>query len=655
MAVVKRNAAPQRWSLIAILFVAFALRVFDLGAQSLWYDEGVTAFVSRLPLPQLTRWTADDIQPPLYYSLVALWGQAAGWSEFALRLPSVLWGVTTVALIYALTKVWARRPAPEMAAAIAAVHPLLVYYSQEARMYAMLTALGVVCGWLISLALTRAQSARLWIAYALAATAAIYTHYFAFFLLIALGLAYLALYRPLHPGARHLPLLGFTLSQLVILLLYTPWFSVLFMRLSVDASYWQGELKVEEALRHAGVSFVTGETLFERQAVLLGSVIGLLTVVAIVLAWRRAPQMRPAVAFGLLWFVIPLVGVVMLASVAPKFHARYVMISLPGLILAWSISLTTLLVLPHATASSGVATSRSRGARFTAVGLIVSLALSFTAANLNWFFNDAFAKAQWRQLVEFLRPRIAPDETVILVSGHAWPVWDYYAPDLPPVRLPNLDVLNVDQVLTFENTAHALQAAAEEYPGAWLVLWQEEVVDPNDIVPVQLELSGREKGSSALFNQLTLRRFSRLRPARIAEKPPIQRTVGQLFGDSLLLEGVRALDNGDLLLFWRKQNDQAQADDYRMKMEVFDASGQLIARPPDRRLAGYNYPTFRWRNGEVVMGRIPAVAWLGSEPQAGRYTVRLAVYDANDPALTPLPIGDSGDVLIISDVEAVIE
>ena len=68
-------------------------------------------------------------------------------------------------------------------------------------------------------------------------------------------------------------------------------------------------------------------------------------------------------------------------------------------------------------------------------------------------------KDQWRELSAFLRPRIAEHEAIVLVSGHAWPVWAYYAPDLPVIRLPAIETLDVDAVLDFPETAGPAQAA----------------------------------------------------------------------------------------------------------------------------------------------------------------------------------------------------
>ena len=71
--------AFARPGLVLVLLAAFALRVFRLGVASLWYDETVSTFLARQDLVDLTRHTAGDIHPPLYYYLLHFWGQLAGW------------------------------------------------------------------------------------------------------------------------------------------------------------------------------------------------------------------------------------------------------------------------------------------------------------------------------------------------------------------------------------------------------------------------------------------------------------------------------------------------------------------------------------------------------------------------------------------------
>jgi hypothetical protein len=208
-------------------------------------------------------------------------------------------------------------------------------------------------------------------------------------------------------------------------------------------------------------------------------------------------------------------------------------------------------------------------------------------------------------------------------------------------------------VLTIAEAAPVLRDAVETHPGVWLVQWQEEVVDPNDVVPVLLERAGREKENSAVFSQLALRRFTQVKTDRLVPEPPIDVDVGATFGGQVTLVGRRSLDNGDLLLFWRLEDDAPPGADLHLRLETTTPEGAPVAQVEGRRLGGYTYPTFRWPRGEIVMGRIPATQWLGPTPQAGTYTVRLVVYDAAGGEALALPSGET--VLMMENVEALLE
>jgi mannosyltransferase len=641
------EARLRRRDLLALMVVslaAFVLRTYRLDGQSLWYDEGVTATVAARGLVELTHWTAGDIQPPLYYYLVAGWGQIAGWSEWSLRFPSVFFGVLTVPLLAAVAqRLIGQRAAARLAALLAACHPLLIYYSQEARMYALLVALGILAAYLLLLAADADQRRPhwAWLGYAVAGAAAAYTHYFAFFLLLGLSLAAAGalLHRRCGRG-----LLWLSVANGAILLLYLPWLNVMWQQLGGDRSYWTGDLKLGEALQAVAISFTSGATVVERTALWLLLGYGLITVAAVAALWRTPGPGRRTLWYGFWWLLAPVLAAVALAVAVPKFNPRYVMLALPGLLLLWAGGLGLL----HTQADRG------RWPRL-APALVTLLLLGFFYANVNWYHHPNFAKDDWRGLAAWLRPRIAADETIILVSGHAWPVWDYYAPDLPAVRLPALEILDVDAVLTFAETGPPLQQAFAEdtgIQGAWLINWQDEVVDPNTVVPVQLELGGREKGQSVTFAGIGLRRFDGIRAGRIAAAPPVEHRVEAGAGGQITLVGYKAVNNGDLLLFWQLPPGAA-ADDLRLALTTAQA-GAVIAQPSDRRLGGYTYPTHRWQPGEIVASAVPAQAWLGATPQPGVYDVALRVYEAADPA-APLQWDDGGTALTIDGIEVIID
>ena len=97
-----KGAALHNWSLIAILLLAFGLRVYRLGVESLWYDETVSVYLAGQSVPGLVAHTAGDIHPPGYYLLLHAWLRLAGSSEFAVAFLSLFFGLFLVALAYRL-------------------------------------------------------------------------------------------------------------------------------------------------------------------------------------------------------------------------------------------------------------------------------------------------------------------------------------------------------------------------------------------------------------------------------------------------------------------------------------------------------------------------------------------------------------------------
>jgi 4-amino-4-deoxy-L-arabinose transferase-like glycosyltransferase len=665
----QRTRQASWLGLVILTLCAFALRLYRLDGQSLWYDEGVTVEIARRGIAELTRWTAGDIQPPLYYYIIAASGRLAGWSEWSIRFPSAVFGAAAVPLLAAVTiALTRRRLAGLLAAALAAFHPLLVYYSQEARMYAMLTTLGIVLAYLVIHGEEAIRRRTLhWTAYVVVATAAVYTHYFAFFLLIALATAYLidqlfVLPRlksaaapagadaDLPSTVRRRPLLGFALANVAVLLAYLPWFAALLNRLSMDASYWEGEFKLVEALRHVAISFTSGETVLEERATILLIPYALLTLVALgALLARRTVQPR-TLLYALLWLAVPVAAVLLLASAVPKFNARYVMIALPGLLLLWAAGLSALVRL-RAWHWTGVLRSPLTSAPSLLSGVLILLLFTGSIyAVRNWFTNPAFTKAEWRQLSAFIRSRaaerMAQKPLVVLVSGHAWPVWNYYAPDLPALRLPELEILDVGAVLDVDATAAPLAAALAGHDDAWLVQWQHEIVDPMDIVPLQLQLAGSEERLKDEFWQLKLHHYEDIRPDAMLAPPTGLSETSVNFANIVHLVDAQVAPNGDLLLFWQLHPDHpTPMPDLHITGQAFTADGLPIARISDRRLAAYAYPTFRWREGQVNLGRIPAADWAGDGALPGPYRVRLVVYDANGDLTGLDMVGEQGQPL----------
>ena len=156
-------------ALAALVFVvALAIRLVTLGSESLWYDEAFTGLLVRANLWDMLAATAGDVHPPGYYLITRAICQILGSNEFGLRAGSALFSAGAAALVVILAGDHMPRRAALAAGLAASVMPGLVYYGQEARAYAMLAALGLLCVW-------AARRGR-WIAYAAALGLMFYTH-----------------------------------------------------------------------------------------------------------------------------------------------------------------------------------------------------------------------------------------------------------------------------------------------------------------------------------------------------------------------------------------------------------------------------------------------------------------------------------------------
>jgi len=172
---------------------AAALRVPFLATQSFWFDETYTVHVVGAgSLGELWhRIGATESTPPLFYLLTWGWTRLIGsHGEAALRTLPALATIAAVPVAYLALRRLAGQRAGVAAAAIVAVSPLLVSYALDARAYGLLVLAGLLSAWACGAAL-EAPTARRLALWALAAAAAIWTHWFAGFLVLGEAVALL--------------------------------------------------------------------------------------------------------------------------------------------------------------------------------------------------------------------------------------------------------------------------------------------------------------------------------------------------------------------------------------------------------------------------------------------------------------------------------
>ena len=166
--------------LILLTILGAFLRLFQLGAASLWLDEATTLTFARQSIAQI--WgslsSASEYHPPLFYWMEHFM-LALGESEFVLRLIPAIVGILTVPAFYLVGTELHDRNTGILAAALLAFSPFHIYYSQEARDYALML-LFFSLAFFFFLRLLRSWGRRDALLFGIFAALAFWGHFYAF-------------------------------------------------------------------------------------------------------------------------------------------------------------------------------------------------------------------------------------------------------------------------------------------------------------------------------------------------------------------------------------------------------------------------------------------------------------------------------------------
>lgn len=296
------------WIVAGLTALAAAVRFATLGLQSYHHDEVVTA--TRI-LPGSFGQAMDAVgysesAPPLYYALAWLWTQVAGTGEVGLRSISALAGVATVPVAYWIGAELRGRRTGIVAAALVAVNPMLVWYSQEARAYSLFALLAALSFLYFLRTLDvpdldgqkrhlRNGTSRGVVLWGIFSGLALATHYFAVFPVVIEALWLLR--RRGREALRGIAVLaGFGLA-LVPLLIH---------QMSYEHADWISNFTLGHRLGETGLTFLLGETgdvIARPEHPLLVAIPGLLAIGALLLVpvrgqgdERRAAAIALAIA-----------------------------------------------------------------------------------------------------------------------------------------------------------------------------------------------------------------------------------------------------------------------------------------------------------------------------------------------------------------------
>jgi hypothetical protein len=378
--------------LAGLVILAAALRFWRIGHQSFWLDEVFTVRLVNEDLGGMLKGVREtESTPHLFYSLAWLWEKLVGDGEAALRSLSALFGIATVPVAYLAARELFRPAAALTAAALVAVNPWLVWYSQEARAYALLVLLSTAA----LLFFLRGDLAR----WALMSALAVLTHYFAAFLVAPMGLWLIWKRRDRASLAASgaVAVVGLALAPLA-----------LDQRASGHTKFIE-EISLGGRVTDLPKKFVSGELGTPTPG--LGPLAGLLVLAgAALLLWRATPEDRRR-GLGL-------------AALTAVTLAVPLLLALAGFDYLFPRNAIAALIPAAAALAAGFASHR--------LGLAAAVALCLTAVavNIQVGFNASLQRDDWRAVARAIGSPEGGDRGIVLSEQVQLAPLEHYVPEL---------------------------------------------------------------------------------------------------------------------------------------------------------------------------------------------------------------------------------
>jgi mannosyltransferase len=403
--------------LCILLIFGFAIRFYQLGAESIWLDEGHSILTSKLDLLSIIL-RKDDV-PPLYFVLLHFWIKIFCDSEFCTRLPSLVFGVLSILWIFKIGKLIFDERKGFLAALLLTISRFCVDYSQEARMYSLAAFLTLLSMYYL-IKLNKEKGGRTAsIGYLLSSALLIYSHVFGLFIILAQNVYMMTLFA-FSRSESDINLKHWALLQGALFVLFLPWIPTFMVRVldETRGSYLNVPTKmmlVRTFMMYSAkyifwlyllLAFLSVATIrLVKGALNNGTFFSLIEK-----SKFEIKLLDPEKNFLLLlWLGMPIVLPFVLSKVVTPFYEfRYTIVAAPAFYLL---------------VASGIGNIGRIPVRSSAIALIVF----FNFMNLHDYYNDV-THEQWRDVAEYVDRHSRDDDLVIFNSRSCIKYgFDYYS------------------------------------------------------------------------------------------------------------------------------------------------------------------------------------------------------------------------------------
>ena len=455
--------------LLLLLFIGFSLRIYDLGGESIWFDEGASIYFAKKNVSEI--FSMKESSPPLYYIVLHWWINLFGDSEFSVRLPSVIFAFFSIAMMYVVGKQLFGSEAGLVSALLLALSRFHILYSQEARTYS-LSALLTLLSMYFLIELMNDRSRKNLLGYVLSSCLLMYSHIYGLFIIIAQNI-YFVTQTVLSREARAVNLKKWILIQMALLGLFAPWAKVFFGQVMGVVQSDPGGTAMVRPSTATIISTFSAYFLFSGRLSYLFFLVPFLSVLRLerisgkiewtgffrsldALRWKVQLVDTGRFFFVAVWLLTPIIVPFLISrSLTPIYLNRYTIVAAVAFYLL---------------VGKGICNIQQKFVKTIAIVLVVV----FSLVSLPAYYSRA-KKNQWREAAHYIDANARSEDLLVVNPGECLGlVFNYYSKraDLEKKGFPEMmpDFPNTWSSGVNEGNVAELKSVAGNYRRLWLIL-----------------------------------------------------------------------------------------------------------------------------------------------------------------------------------------
>lgn len=391
--------------IISIIILSFLLRIYDLGGESLWYDESSSIYNANKPILSIV---LDKPYYILYHTVLHFWIELFGDSEFSIRFPSVIFGVLSVYMIYKLGELIFDTNIGLLSSFMLSISLYHIRYSQEARSYSLLVLLALLSNYYFIKILENKDRKHI-IGYILSSITMVYTHGYGLFYLIFQNIYYIF-------KRKEIKLKMWLTIQCIISSFFILWLLFLLRNIEILMKRDSNVLQIPTFSSMYGVLQIpTFSSIYGTFKIFAGSeqilyifiaviIIGL--IIYIINDYNKNEIYK--YIFLVLWLLIPFImSYIISYTVEPLYHNRYLIASFPAMILLFS---------------KGIYNFRN-----TKIILFILLIVTALQIPLIEGYYQDVRNDQWREAANYIENIKGDSDIILLYPEFTKVVFGYYS------------------------------------------------------------------------------------------------------------------------------------------------------------------------------------------------------------------------------------